>query len=140
MFKKQPIFLSLCILLAASWQQAEAAITAAEADRLGNDLTPLGAEKAGNAAGTIPAWEGGITTPPAGYQKGMHHPDPYSGDGVLFTINASNVNRYMDQLSIGHQALLKAYDTYKMPIYPTRRSASNPQRVYDATKRIALVT
>ena len=36
-------------------------ISQSEADRLGNDLTPLGAEKAGNADGTIPAWEGGIT-------------------------------------------------------------------------------
>ena len=37
--------------------------TAAEAARLGADLTPLGGEKAGNAAGTIPAWDGGITPP-----------------------------------------------------------------------------
>jgi hypothetical protein len=37
-------------------------------------------------------------------------------------------------LSPGHLALLAAYPTYKMPVYPTRRSASNPQAVYDATK------
>ena len=59
-----------------------AAITADQAARLGKDLTPMGGEKAGNASGTIPAWEGGITTPPAGYQKGMHHPDPYAADKV----------------------------------------------------------
>ncbi len=50
--------------------QGFAAITAEQAARLGNDLTPLGGEKAGNADGTIPAWDGGITSPPAGYQKG----------------------------------------------------------------------
>ena len=65
--------------------QGFAAITAEQAARLGNDLTPLGGEKAGNANGTIPAWDGGITSPPAGYQKGMHHPDPYAADKVLFT-------------------------------------------------------
>ena len=43
-----------------------AAISADEAARLGKELTPLGAEKAGNADGTIPAWDCGITKPPAG--------------------------------------------------------------------------
>lgn len=138
MLKKLPIFLSICLLIMAAWQHAGAAISATEADRLGKDLTPLGAEKAGNEEGVIPAWEGGITSPPAGYQKGMHHPDPFSGDSVQFTITASNVEQYKDRLSVGHLALLNAYGTYKMPVYPSRRSASFPQRVYDATKRIAL--
>ena len=31
-----------------------------DAARLGQDLTPLGGEKAGNADGSIPAWTGGI--------------------------------------------------------------------------------
>jgi len=138
MLKKIPLFLSLAIFLTVSWHSAGAAISAREADRLGKDLTPLGAEKAGNEDGSIPAWEGGITTPPAGYQKGQHHPDPFSGDSPLFTIRGSNAAQYKDRLSIGHQALLAAYDSYKMPVYTTRRSASFPQRVYDATKKIAL--
>ncbi|MDX1519140.1 MAG: DUF1329 domain-containing protein, partial [Gammaproteobacteria bacterium] len=46
---------------------SHAEITADQVARLGNDLTPLGGEKAGNSDGTIPAWNGGITTPPAGY-------------------------------------------------------------------------
>lgn len=113
---------------------ASAAISAADAARLGNDLTPLGGEKAGNADGSIPAWTGGITQPPAGYTPGMHHPDPFAGDSVLFTITAENADQYADKLSAGHLALLKAYPSYKMPVYPTRRSVSNPQRIYDATK------
>ena len=36
-----------------------AAVSETEAARLGNELTPIGAEKSGNAAGTIPAWTGG---------------------------------------------------------------------------------
>jgi hypothetical protein len=34
-------------------------------------------------------------------------------------------------------ALLKTYDTYKMNVYRTRRSASYPQRIYDKTREIA---
>ena len=37
------------------------------------DKTPVGAQKSGNAAGTIPAWTGGITSPPAGFKQGDHH-------------------------------------------------------------------
>ncbi|MBW2688799.1 MAG: DUF1329 domain-containing protein [Deltaproteobacteria bacterium] len=117
--------------------QSLAALSADEVARLGKDLTPLGAEKAGNADGTIPAWEGGITTPPAGYKVGDHHPDPYAGDKVLFTITAANMDQYKDKLTVGHLEMLKAYDTFKMNIYPTHRSAASPQRIYDATKTSA---
>ncbi|HEX2862776.1 MAG TPA: hypothetical protein VHN79_14105, partial [Lacunisphaera sp.] len=48
--------------------------------RLGADLTPLGGEKTGNADGSIPAWDGGLTTAPAGYKPGDHHPDPFPDD------------------------------------------------------------
>lgn len=123
---------ALALALAAS-----AGLSPADAERLGRDLTPLGGEMAGNAAGTIPAWTGGITQPPAGYQPGMHHPDPFASDTAQFTITGANADQYAAQLSAGHLALLKAYPSYKMPVYPTRRSASNPQRIYDATKRNA---
>ncbi len=105
--------------------------------RLGADLTPLGAERAGNQDGTIPAWTGGITSPPTGYQRGDHHPDPYADDEVLFTITADNLNRYVSNVTPGHQAMLKTYDTFKLNVYPTRRSASAPQRIYDATRQVA---
>jgi Protein of unknown function (DUF1329) len=123
--------------LLSSGLRASAGISAAEAGRLGHDLTPLGGEKAGNADGSIPAWTGGITTPPAGYQAGMHHPDPYRDDQVLFTITAANADKYADRLSAGNLALLKAYADYVMPVYATHRSASNPQRIYDATRENA---
>ncbi|MBA3849931.1 MAG: DUF1329 domain-containing protein [Opitutus sp.] len=116
---------------------AAAALSPADAARLGHDLTPLGGEKAGNAAGTIPAWDGGITQAPPGYTAGMHHPDPFAADAVQFTLTAANADQYADKLGAGHLALLKAYNTYKMPVYQTHRSASNPQRIYDATKKNA---
>ena len=100
---------------------------------LGRSLTPMGAIQAGNAAGTIPPWTGGITSPPAGYTPGDHHIDPFAGDRVQFTINAGNAAQFAGQLTAGHQAMLQQYPTFSMNVYPTRRSASVPQRIYDAT-------
>ena len=114
-----------------------AAISEAAAARLGADLTPLGAEKAGSADGAIPAWDGGITTPPAGYKVGDHHPDPYAGDRPLYTVTAANLSQYQDHLTAGHIGLLKAYPDYKLVVYPSHRSAANPQRIYDATRKNA---
>ena len=71
---------SLLILLTA---QAQAAVSPQEAARLGNDLTCVGAEAAGNAEGTIPPFSGKwLGTPPhVNYQKhvGQHPVDPYPG-------------------------------------------------------------
>ena len=116
---------------------AAAELSADEIARLGRDLTPLGAEKAGNAGGTIPEWTGGITKPPAGYQLGEHHRDPYAGDKPLFVIDKANLDKYRNKLSVGHQRMLETYPTFKLTVYPTRRSASVPQRIYDATRKIA---
>ena len=58
--------LSACVGLALGIGQAAAGAKPDEIDRLSNDLTPMGSERAGNAAGTIPEWTGGITSPPAG--------------------------------------------------------------------------
>ncbi len=115
----------------------QAAVSEADAARLGKDLTPLGAEAKGNAGGSIPAWTGGIVTPPAGYKPGNHHPDPYGADQPLYTISAANAGQYEGQLTTGQLAVMKAYPNYKLVVYPTRRSASNPPRIYDAIRRNA---
>lgn len=127
--------LIICLL---GCPEARAKVSQSEADRLGNELTPLGAEMPGNAEGSIPAWDGGVTQPPPGYSPGMHHPDPFAGDRPLYTVTAANMGQYADKLTEGHKALLSTYpDTYKLVVYPSRRSASNPQRIYEYTKRNA---
>ncbi|EWS97602.1 hypothetical protein BG00_14265 [Pseudoalteromonas sp. SCSIO_11900] len=137
MIKKPTLIATAFCSLFAS-HTALAKISTEEAARLGKDLSPIGAEKAANADGSIPAWNGGITAAPAGYEPGMHHLDPYATDEVLFTIDKSNIDKYKENLSPGQIALFEAYpDTFKMPIYKTRRSASYPQFVYDATKKFA---
>ena len=122
------------LALAALCLPAQAKVDAAQAARLGQDLTPLGGERAANAAGTIPVWEGGLTTPPASYQPGMHHPDPYAGDAVLYTVNAQNLGQYQKVLPAGLQTLLQTHPDYKLRVFQSRRSAAAPQYVYDATK------
>ena len=126
---------SLCYLLSCYLAiPLEAAVSAEQAARLGRELTPLGAIQAGNAEGTIPAWEGGILEPPAGYRPGTHHLDPFGADQPLFTITAANLKEHADRLTPGQIAMLERYpDTWRMPVYPTRRSASLPQRIYDQT-------
>ena len=100
--------------------------------------TPTGAIKEGNRAGTIPAWTGGITKPPRGYQKGKHHVDPFAKDKVLFTISAANVEKYKKNLTAMHYNMIKRYPrTYKMNIYKSRRSCSLPQSVYRAIEKNA---
>jgi hypothetical protein len=134
---KKLTLISSAIALVLSCSVA-AKITPEQAAKLGNELTPLGAEKAGNADGSIPAWSGGITSAPAGYTPGMHHPDPFKDDKVLVTIDKSNLDQYKSLLSPGQVKLFEIYpDTYKMNIYQSRRTASYPQYVYDATKNIA---
>lgn len=129
--------------LAAAWLlvigagSASGQVSQEEIDRLGEDLTPMGSQKAGNEEGTIPEWTGGITEPPAGYSEGDHHPDPYADDEVLFTITPDNYQEYMDQLSPGQVAMFERYDSYRMPVYPTRRSASFSERAYEMMKRNA---
>ena len=135
------IYAKLCPLIATLLLAAVAAraeVTAEEASRLGNELTPMGAERAGNTAGTIPEWTGGITEPPTGYGPGDRHPDPFAEDEVLFTITAQNAAEHAEHLSAGQLALLAAYpDTWRMHVYPTRRSASYPQWVYEAVMKNA---
>ena len=125
------------VLGGALASSASAGISAGEIARLGEDLTPLGGERAGNPEGTIPEWTGGITEPPAGYTVGEHHRDPFAGDRPLFVIDAGNLDEHRDRLSVGHQRMLETYPSFSMPVYPTRRSASFPQRIYDATRSTA---
>ena len=97
------ITLSFCIgLTLGAGLFAGQAFAGAKPDqvhRLSEDLTPMGSERAGNADGTIPAWTGGITEPPAGYSPGDHHPSPWPDDKPLFRITGANYEEYGDKLN-----------------------------------------
>ena len=114
-----------------------AKVPASEAQQLGSTLTPLGAERAGNKDGTIPAWTGGMTQLPAGLTGADRMPDFYKADAIVRTIDANNADQYADKLSPGTMYMLKHYPGYKINIYPTHRPAAAPQWFYDATLRNA---
>lgn len=119
---------------------AQAKVPAAQADRLGKDLTWNGAETAGT--GDVPAYTGGITAPPAGVKfdpKSQQPPDPFPGDKPKYTITAANMAQYDATLTEGSKALLKRVPTFKMNVYESRRSCTVPQFVQAATKNNALV-
>lgn len=110
-----------------------AKVSADEAARLGAELTPMGAVRAGNAAGTIPEWSGGYTKVPEDYEPGDYVPDPFPDDPVLFAISAANVDHHAEHLSEGQQALLRAHpDSWRMNVYRSRRTAAYPDWVYEA--------
>ena len=116
---------------------AYAKLTADEAARLGADLTPMGAEKAGNKDGTIPAWTGGLCAPPAGWTAAKGYVDPFASDKVQFTITKANAGQYKDKVTPGMQAMLDKYPEFKMNVYQTRRTACLPQEAYDVIKSMS---
>lgn len=118
---------------------AFAKVSAQEAAKLGGELTPIGAEKAGNGA-AIPAWDGGLTAAPAGYTAGGPYVDPYASEQPSVVISKANMADYADQLSEGQKAMLSAYDSYTMPVYPTHRSAAYTSEVMNFAKENALNT
>ncbi|CAN7309059.1 DUF1329 domain-containing protein [Pseudomonas sp. LjRoot71] len=118
--------------------QAHAAVSAAEAAKLGAELTLIGAEKAGNADGSIPAYEGGLTTPPASYKPGESmRPDPFAGEKPVLVIDGKNVEQYKDQLTAVTAELARRHPSFRLEVYPTHRSASIPQGVLDNTLKNA---
>ncbi|MDX1800753.1 MAG: DUF1329 domain-containing protein [Marinobacter sp.] len=116
-----------------------AGVSASEAARLGKDLTPFGSIKAGNDAGTIPPWTGGLTTPPKGYKgSGQHHINPFPDDKVLFTITARNMDQYADHLTAGVKAMFETYPaSFEVPVYKTRRTHAVPDWVAKNIKKNA---
>lgn len=134
MFAKKAVIFALAAFSFVALN-AHAAVSSSEAAKLGATLTPFGAEKAGNADGTIPQWDGGITVPPASYKgSGQHHINPFPDDKPLFVIDKSNMEKYKDKLTSGQIALINNYPTsYRIPVYPSRRSASAPDWVYKNT-------
>jgi len=120
---------SLAMVLAA---QAQAAVSTQEAAKLGSSLTLVGAEKAGNADGSIPAYNGGLTTPPASFKSGdSMRPDPFVTEKPLLVIDGKNVDQYKTLLSATTVELAKRFPTFRVDVFPTHRTVSLPQAILD---------
>lgn len=114
-----------------------AAVSAEQANTLKSTLMPLGGEKAANADGSIPAWDGSVSVA-SEPRVGDIPSQPFPGEQPLLKIDAGNMSQHLDRLSEGTQALLKKYpDSFRLDVYPTHRTAVAPQRIYDNTFRNA---
>ncbi|MBK5356690.1 DUF1329 domain-containing protein [Pseudomonas sp. TH41] len=128
-FVKNVLAASLIMALAID---AQASVPSHEAAKLGVSLTLVGAEKAGNADGTIPAYNGGLSTAPAGFKVGDNmRPDPYAGEKPLLVINGKNLDQYKGMLTATTAELAKRFPGYRIDVYPTHRTAALPQAVLD---------
>ncbi|MAS24875.1 MAG: outer membrane lipoprotein-sorting protein [Oceanospirillaceae bacterium] len=134
MFKRYSKTLGSALALSLMVGTAHAEVSADKAAALGKTLTPVGAEMAGNAAGTIPSWNGGLA-------KTDEFKNPFPEDKPKFVITGANYKEYAANLTDGQKAMFAKYpDTYKMPVYETRRTSAYPQFIYDDSKTNATKT
>ena len=133
---RRSITLALATILCAATTRA--GVAPEEAAALGTTLTPVGAEMAGNAAGTIPAFTGGLA-PPASYQPGDgRRPDPFADEKPLRAVTASNMAEAESQLTAGARELLRKYPGFRLDVYPTHRTVGWPDYLVANTRRNAV--
>ena len=137
MYKKTLAALSLSTLIVGS---AFAGVSPEEAARLGKDLTPTGAEMAGNADGSIPAWNPNGPPVPADFVPGSdNYLNPYPDEKPLFSIDINNYKEHAQFMSPGTIAIMEKLgpDGYRMDIYPTHRDHVPPDWIIENTKKNA---
>ena len=77
---------------------------------------------AANAAGTIPAWTGGLTSKNSTKSEDSGRPaHPFTARQAFdVSLRRANFSEYKNNLSAGQIAMFEKYADYKMPIYKTR--------------------
>ena len=131
--------LAVSLLMAGA---AFAKVPAAEAEKLGKELTCVGAEKAGSKDG-VPEFTGKWQGTPPGLQYtpnvGQHPVDPYASEKPLFSITAENMAKYADKLSDGQKALFAKFPkAFRMDVYPGHRDFRYPDSVCEMAMKNAL--
>jgi Protein of unknown function (DUF1329) len=126
--------LSATALLALAPPPARPAADASRDGQAREELTPIGAERAGNTDGTIPSWDGGLTRPPEGWTAAHGYIDPFPGDKPSLTITGANAEQHASRLTAGEAALLAKYPEFRINVYPTRRTAALPAAVTERVR------
>lgn len=114
---------ALIVIAVASAAPASGGVSATEAQALKTTLTPMGAERAGNAAGTIPQWTGAVSGP--------------AQEKPVLVLTQRNFREHAAELPEGAKALFEKYPTYRMDVYASHRTAAAPAWVYDNVFRNA---
>lgn len=131
---KLPVFVTLLSSMVFS-QLSFSAVSLEESKKLGTELTVFGAIAAGNADGSIPAYDGGLSNPPAVGEN--NYPDPFSGEQPVLKITKENVSQYEDMLTVGIKTLMQEFPDYTINVYPTHRTMSYPDWFLENTKKNA---
>jgi hypothetical protein len=118
---------------AAVARPGKAQSAAPDPSLLTTTLTPLGATRAGNADGSIPAWTGGLVSAPLPPNQPVET-RLFEDEQPLYTIDASNMEQYADLLTPATQFQIKNYGK-SLKVYQTHRTAAAPQYVYDNTAK-----
>jgi hypothetical protein len=132
MFKKNAVMVMYLTTLVSGTTLA--AVTPGEAARLGKDLTPMGAEKGGNADGSIPAWNIDGAPVPEGFIPGSdNYINPYADERLLYSINGENWQQYSELLTEGTKGMLEKLGPsgFRMDVYPTKRDFVTPDWYYE---------
>ena len=117
---------------------ALAAVTPEEAAALGTSLTGVGAERPGNASGSIPDHAGGPLAPPPGYRPGeSRRIDPFVDEKPLRVLTGSNAGEAASQLTAATRELLRRHASFRVDVYPTHRTVSYPESLIANTRRNA---
>ncbi len=123
-------------LLALAAAPARAGIAAEEAKQLGTILTAVGAERAASADRSIPAYDGGLTSPPPAYRPGSgSRPDPFAEEKPILIIDGRSVAAHEPRLSEGVKALLRRHADFRLDVFPTHRTVAFPPFVTENTVR-----
>ncbi len=122
----------MLLLMLVYWPLQCVFATQLDPQRLRTELTPVGAERAGNQDGSIPRWSVDQMSP-----EQLHRwLESIAGEEPLLLINQQNLAQYRQWLSAGMLALFARYpDSFAMPIYRSHRTAHQPQWTYDNTAR-----
>lgn len=119
----------LAMMLLLGLPAAGAKVAPDQAAQLGQRLTPMGSEAGPNADGSIPAWD---PLPVGSFNRGDH---PFADDVPIAEITARNQTQYEAFLTEGQKALFATFpDSFRMRLYPGRRSVAYPQWFLDATR------
>lgn len=107
-------------------------------------ITPMGAIRAGNEAGTIPAWQcdedgtaPSIDVAPSEVDSNVYPAmeNPFAKEEPRFVITAENYKKYADKLTPGIEKLFESYpNAFRMPVYETHRTACFSELVYEQAK------
>ena len=133
MTMKNVVALSILMLLVSSLSEARVSSEVAKA--LGEELTAVGAQAQGNAAGTIPSYAGGLTQ----NSEADIYQNVFAKEKPLFIITAKNLAEYKENLSPGQLAMFAKYpESYTMPVYTSHRTASMPESIEAKAKKNAV--